>query len=174
MSTFGCVLNGWEEARMRSLVRVTPDHVAFAKGNKASAFIWMRPADFLTLTLPVGYAKLTLPFSPREELMAEAEEFDVERAAKEYQTPFLQVEMGTGRVVGHEGRHRAAGLIKSSYAGKMPVAIILKAEGYSRRGSLDDVPAMLRAQDFGSQFVSSLKTVSVDKTDALDLAVSRS
>jgi hypothetical protein len=46
--------------------------------------------------------------------------------------PFIKVDMETGKVHGHEGRHRAAALYRADPEALMWVAVILTVDGYAK------------------------------------------
>ena len=132
-------------------LKITDRMLQQAKSNKSVGWLYLDPTQFLSLTV------------------TESNVFDwIERELPEtksvadynsYQTlmPWLDVDVETGKVVGHEGRHRAAACIKDSVK-RLPVAIHLREHGsalYYRteNGSLkkrfvtkDDVPKVLIGQ----------------------------
>lgn len=173
MATFDGLL-GWDDARAKALFPITEEHIDFARGNKASAIIWMTPRDFLAVSTPVTWRTPPAVFEfYLDLLMHEATPFDVARAQRETQLPFLKVSLDTKFVEGHEGRHRAAGLLKSNYNGLMPVAIMLTKDGYTKRLSLADVPVLIKPQQFGRDFFSRNDPMFIDSRntkDALDLS----
>jgi hypothetical protein len=70
--------------------------------------------------------------------------------------PFLKIEYNAknARVIGHEGRHRAAALIKKG-GSEMPVALCLDPDreesdrlgmGAQYKASLDDLPRLIKGQ----------------------------
>ena len=81
-----------------------------------SYIAWVRPDDFLYAT--------TTSEQVRSKIDAEAGDLDLERLRKETQPIHLTVDFETGKVVGHEGRHRMTALAK---AGVEKVAVIFDA-----------------------------------------------
>lgn len=76
---------------------------------------WINPADFVKLT--------TINKTSQNRIYEEAGELDLERMRKESQTPFLDLDYEKMKVVGHEGRHRAAAL---AAAGVKKMAIVIR------------------------------------------------
>jgi hypothetical protein len=121
----------------------TPALVRNAEGdNKAAGFIAMSPREFIALT------------SPGEHWIAEeqgvAKPLDsYNRWAKEGVIrigPFLKVDKASGKVIGHEGRHRAIALMNAG-GDEMLVSVALAEDGYARRGlGPDDIPRVLIGQ----------------------------
>ena len=113
-------------------LNITPMHLRQMKDNKTAGYIMMRPLDFLQLTTP-GIREI-------DEIRAEC------KALKEYNEyaetgdnilpPWLDIEIDEkdkrwvyGKIIGHEGRHRAAACINAGVT-TMPVFLNGKM-GYS-------------------------------------------
>ena len=77
---------------------------------------WVNPSDFVFAT--------TVSDKNRENLKAEAGTLDVEKLSKESQPIYLIVDFESGRILGHEGRHRMLALEE---AGIEKVAVIIDA-----------------------------------------------
>lgn len=87
------------------------------KMDYAKSYIaWVEPLDFLYAT--------TISQENREQIEKEAGELDLERLRKQTQPIHLTVDFETGKIVGHEGRHRMIALYK---AGVNKVAVIFDA-----------------------------------------------
>ena len=87
------------------------------KMDYAKSYIaWVEPLDFLYAT--------TISQENREQIEKEAGELDLERLRKQTQPIHLTVDFETGKIVGHEGRHRMIALHK---AGVKKVAVIFDA-----------------------------------------------
>ena len=76
---------------------------------------WINPADFVKAT--------TVNQTRRNQIYDEAGNLDIDRLSRETQTPFLDVDYDTMRIVSHEGRHRMAALAK---AGVKRVAVAIR------------------------------------------------
>lgn len=76
---------------------------------------WINPADFVKAT--------TVNQARRNQIYDEAGNLDIDRLSHETQTPFLDVDYDTMRIVSHEGRHRMAALAK---AGVKRVAVAIR------------------------------------------------
>lgn len=76
---------------------------------------WINPADFVKAT--------TVNQTRRNQIYDEAGNLDIDRLSRETQTPFLDVDYDTMRIVSHEGRHRMATLAK---AGVKRVAVAIR------------------------------------------------
>ena len=104
--------------------------------NYSQAFAtYISPLDYLSLTSPVP-----------QSFIDKAKPLDFERLDEEYQEIYLTVDMDTGEVVGHEGRHRMAALYN---AGAENVAIAIRA--YGEKGRYDRYPIehlILNGQEF--------------------------
>lgn len=81
-----------------------------------SYIAWVKPEDFLYAT--------TTSEAGRAQIEKEAGELDLERLRKQTQPIHLTVDFETGKIVGHEGRHRMIALQK---AGVNKVAVIFDA-----------------------------------------------
>lgn len=81
-----------------------------------SYIAWVNPMDFLYAT--------TTSDAGRAQIEKEAGELDLERLRKQTQPIHLTVDFETGKIVGHEGRHRMIALQK---AGVEKVAVIFDA-----------------------------------------------
>jgi hypothetical protein len=106
-------------------LRLRPGANAAARGNYAAFVCVMNPEDFIRLTTH-GQAEYDTIFSDE---FSNASEFNAGTGAYNfngYYAPFLDVDAKTGRVTGHEGRHRAAMIVRSG-GDKFPVMIKLYA-----------------------------------------------
>lgn len=118
-----------------------------AKSNKSVGWLYLDPVQFLSLTVTdhnvydwieqeLPHTKTVDDYNSYETLM-----------------PWLDVDMHTGKVVGHEGRHRAAACIKSG-AKRIPVSICLRDHGhacYYTEPNIDDRDSPKR---FAKKFVT--------------------
>jgi len=114
---------------------------SFAKGHKdyAKSYIaWVDPDDFLYAT--------TSSAEQREWLRSESTDLDLERLRKESQPIYLHVDFETGRIVGHEGRHR---MIALKNAGVEKVAVILDARNDDRYNTKPIEWMKIHGQRFG-------------------------
>lgn len=114
---------------------------------------------------------------------------DYNRFSREGETvlmPFLYVDLATGRVEGHEGRHRAAAVMNAGGT-RLPVAIILREDRgsvYYREQTVPpwektflshrDIPRVLHPEQFYPRrdvgwSMNRTEPVVLDFTDALDL-----
>lgn len=135
---------------------VSIDQIEQMVANKAAALVYLHPSDFLKLT--------TLDDASRDSIIAESKsliEYNAfTHARASIIPPHLDVEIkgkDAGKILGHEGRHRAAAVLKSGGT-RMPVFLIPKVNGYSVRTVPDpssrwgrpveprDFPLFLRAQ----------------------------
>jgi len=103
-----------------------------AIGNKCIGYITMHPMDFLELTTTnkEGVERIMNDSQPLEVYLKSI------RNRSNLVMPFLGIEVAKGKlgkakrgeVVGHEGRHRAAALLKSGKT-RLPVAVRVREEG---------------------------------------------
>ena len=112
-------------------LKMLPDQVRNARGLYAAFIISIQPRDFIELTTHDTkefqhiYSR-KFPLSP-EEYKEHMAGLSIENDEGSYQMPFLNVDFPSGKITGHEGRHRAAMLDKNG--GKsMPVFIIPKED----------------------------------------------
>ena len=102
---------------------------------------WINPADFVKLT--------TINKTSQNRIYEEAGELDLERMRKESQTPFLDLDYEKMKVVGHEGRHRAAALAAAGVK-KMAVVIRFTESTKDRYDSqIIDGEHLVKGQQFG-------------------------
>jgi len=105
-----------------------------AKSFPAVGFIDIDPRDFLKLTTQDEKHLQYIVFNAKP-----VEQYNQwVRDGEILVSPYLNVDMHTGRVCGHEGRHRAAALIRDESAKKMKVAVVLKDRGCSRRDPYEE------------------------------------
>jgi hypothetical protein len=102
---------------------VTPQQVKAAKDNKAAAIVAMPAQDFLALTTYAHHRAEGLVNFKRRALPLD----EYNRYSREGETiimPNLLIDRTTGRVRGHEGRHRAIALIAAEGPeATLPVAL---------------------------------------------------
>lgn len=136
----------------RSLV-VTREHVRQARGSKAVGFVPMWPVDFLKLTTDGEGALRGFLDGAGVEPLETYNRSATDPRGDNVVPPYLKVEMDTGKVVGHEGRHRAAALFRADPTARMWVAIILSKDyspryyeerriGQKRYYGAEDIPAV--------------------------------
>ena len=106
----------------------------YAKGY----IVWVKPSDYIYAT--------TATEAWREQLAKEAGTLDKERLANEQQPIYLNVDFETGRITGHEGRHRMIALEK---AGVEKVAVIIQSRNDQYWKTKPIEIMRLEGQDFG-------------------------
>jgi|GEM_PF-2273581 len=98
----------------------------------AKAYITsIHPRDFLSLTLSDESFKAwdkAAEEGTDEYMFA----LDVEKLKSESQTPFLEIDTETGRVEGHEGRHRMRALLEAGVT-EVPIAVIDYRTKYTKK-----------------------------------------
>ena len=108
------------------------------KMDYAKSYIaWVEPLDFLYAT--------TISQDNRAQIEKEAGELDLERLRKQTQPIHLTVDFETGKIVGHEGRHRMIALYK---AGVEKVAVIFDAWNDDRYNTKPVDMMRIGGQDF--------------------------
>ena len=94
-----------------------------AKSNKSVGWLYFDPVQFLSLTVTnhnvYEWIEQELPHTKTVE----------DYNSYETLMPWLDVDVKTGKVVGHEGRHRAAACVKSK-VNRLPVALCLRDHGH--------------------------------------------
>lgn len=113
-----------------------------AEDNKAFGFVDIHPQDFLNLT--------TQDKSEMDRIMSDAKDLDFynekTQSGNIIQPPHLEFDHATGKIEGHEGRHRAAALLRAG-KDKMTVAMYPTRGGYKRRGwNHNEMPSQLVGQ----------------------------
>jgi hypothetical protein len=121
------------ERIVRELERSSATKMDYAK----SYIAWVEPLDFLYAT--------TTSQEGREQIEREAGELDLERLRKQTQPIHLTVDFETGKIVGHEGRHRMIALHK---AGVERVAVIFDAWNDDRYNTKPVDMMMIGGQEF--------------------------
>lgn len=125
-------------------ILLTQDQVRNARDLKAATFAFMPANAFLKLTTP---SQRDIDHIRREALPYERY---VEFAnTGEIRVPaFLKIDIDSGKVIGHEGRHRiAAKMQRDGYTTPVPVAIIPAKDGYAQRAKTQaDLPALWEGQ----------------------------
>ena len=118
---------------------ITEEHKTQMKGNKSCGYVYMPPHDFLYLTSNDEYIKQLL-----KDALPLDEYNKLSKRGKTIIPPFLIIECGNlaepamkpnkphisplGKVLGHEGRHRAAACINDAVP-QMPVFLIAAFHG---------------------------------------------
>lgn len=104
--------------------KITHEMIKTATSNKCVGYVLLDPKDFLRLTIATHDVNRWLE-----------EEKEYTKTLDEYNgynmrlMPWLDVDIHSGKVLGHEGRHRAAAVIAAG--GKtFPVALCLREGGY--------------------------------------------
>lgn len=114
---------------------VTADHILVMRDNKAVGFLPMHPLAHLALTTSdeEHLQELISPHPDRKgDKIPLAIYNEWTEAGKSIIPPFLRVQMSDGKVVGHEGRHRAAALYREDPDALMWVAIeLIDEHGYA-------------------------------------------
>lgn len=114
---------------MSNQLKVTPGMIDNAEDRKSIGILQMDAYQFLRLTIDSSTVTTWMD-----------EEIETTKSLDQYNAwgqdgtirvmPFLNIDMRTGKVLGHEGRHRAASILNSG--GKfIPVAIFLKKDYYT-------------------------------------------
>jgi hypothetical protein len=110
---------GFTPERIDSLI----NEYGYTDGRTYGFAAFVNPKRFIAATVPSE--------EDARRIYEEAGELDVEELRRETQTPFLYVDMKTGRIEGHEGRHRMAAMdvegIKSA-----PVVIVAREDQYKK------------------------------------------
>ena len=102
---------------------------------------------YITHMSPEQFLGLTASEQTMERLNQETEELDVEKLAKERQHIFLDVNLETGKVTGHEGRHRMLALQRAGI--KDVEMVIYPDSGTYDRSNAPRIDSMnLIGQDF--------------------------
>lgn len=96
-------------------INVTPDMMEYSRDMKDIGYVIMRCEDFLKLTTK-AYGAYSIDWFMEE--VKPASEYGI----RNKHTPSIGILMKDGKVVEHEGRHRAASLIKDGIE-TMPVSI---------------------------------------------------
>lgn len=111
-------------------LKIVPTMFQQARGNKMTGMIFMNPLDFLRLTVPTPNIFDWIrqeEKDPHTKTLVEYNQFAAQ--GKSIHLPWLDVDMFTGKVVGHEGRHRALAVYVAG-GRKFPVGICLRERGY--------------------------------------------
>ena len=103
---------------------VTEEQREQAEGLKAVGFVKMAPGDFLKLTTPTDTDVAEIAHEARS--LDEYNSFA--RRGETIIPPFLDVDRKSGKVCGHEGRHRAAALQRDEPGTPLDVPHTLHAE----------------------------------------------
>jgi hypothetical protein len=118
---------------------VTQRMLEVAKDSKSIGVYTIEPDEFLKLT--INTSLLDWLKNEEQNTLSLQEYNDLAQRGKIQVMPFLDVDMNSGKVLQHEGRHRAAALIKEN-AQAMDVAIVLRESGhkiYYRQPNIDDM-----------------------------------
>lgn len=110
-------------------LKITPTMISQAKGNKMAGMLRMYALDFLRLTVATpNVFDFIRDEVDHTKTVAQYNEFAA--TGKSIHMPWLDVDMHTGKVVGHEGRHRAMAVYKETSGHNFPVGICLRDRGY--------------------------------------------
>ena len=128
-------------------LKITEYMLQEAKANKSVGWLYMDPVQFLSLAVTDHNV-----YNWIEKEIPHTKSLDEYNSYKT-QMPWLDVDMETGKVVGHEGRHRAAACIKDK-CNRLPVAIILRDRGYSHYYSEPFIDDYDNPKRFKKKFVT--------------------
>lgn len=119
---------------------VTDEHLRQARGNKFNFLVNMSARDFLLLT--------TTNDESLQNIIEDSKTVDEYNAfansGDNIIMPFLNVERG--KVTGHEGRHRAGGLLKENEKANMVVAIKYRSANKEEEEQLADKHGIWRVE----------------------------
>ncbi len=128
----------------------------------------MQPSDFLRLTTDGDEHLAKIHKDEFTDLQTYAADTDEKYGKSKYNMPFLFIEHETGRVTGHEGRHRAA-MVERAGGRSFPCMIVFKEsekwslqyEKASRSGHVDDevVEEFFKSEEEVDQRVDTLRTL---------------
>ena len=99
------------------------NQIAKARGSYGAFIVTMLPTDFLRLTTPDDAAIKAVQNRPFPET---EEEYEFSEFGK-FEIPFLTVRFPDGKILGHEGRHRAAMILRNG-GNRIPVIIYPRSE----------------------------------------------
>lgn len=150
----------------KSPLHVNEHLLRVAKSNKAVAVIWMRPRDFLALTTLASDNDWAREINGRPVQPIDAYNSYID-VGETIIMPALRVAYRdngepnhtAGRVLSHEGRHRAAAVMNARGSARLAVAINLAVDWastyhppgrYDRYLGLDDVPRLFLPQQWGA------------------------
>ena len=149
---------------------VTPLQVQNARGNKAVGFLPMHPLELLALTTTSDehIEEITGKAADRKGKKVPIEAYN--QSALEGENiipPFLRVEMATGIVKAHEGRHRSGALYRADPHALLWVAIeLLDKWGYAMYYEESPYPEMkkryLDEKDVPEIFVGQFRPIEVE------------
>lgn len=125
----------YQKAVQASALIVTKEMIEQAKGNKVIAIFQIEASDFLDLTTTREYGNAEIS----KEAKSVAEYNQLAKDGRTIIMPFLSIAKETGRVKGHEGRHRAAALTKEAGPhAKLSVAMMVKDKNDIYRYYVED------------------------------------
>jgi hypothetical protein len=110
-------------------LKLRPGVLKNAHGAYGAFIVVMRPSDFLELTTSSQeeLAQITAREFPIPDEKYNADYGDLGLTSGRFDMPFLYVQFPSGKIVGHEGRHRAA-MILASGGKSFPVMIYPRAQ----------------------------------------------
>lgn len=140
---------------MEANLKLVKGDLARLRGSYAAFIITMSPGDFLKLTA----CPSDLEYISKHEFPKSAEVYrelrDTDKDFGAFNIPFLSIEWPTGKVVGHEGRHRAL-MVQRSGGTNFPVAIFMRAqheyEVHYTKSNLDTYEETQEVEQFGTDY----------------------
>lgn len=148
-------------------IKVTPGNLDQAQGLKSIGYLMMTPYQFLSLTAEYPVETWLRQEEEAKRTLTVEQYNEFQKNGKSIHMPWLYIAIEcddpnkNGKVVDHEGRHRAAALINAGRKDDVcfPVAIMLCEQGkwpkyreelppdYKKRYlSLEDIPMILKGQ----------------------------
>ena len=114
---------------MNNTLKITDRMLSNARANKMTGWLSMPPLDFLRLTISTSnvFDWIRQESSDTKSL---ADYNEYASSGDSTLMPWLDVDRSTGRVCGHEGRHRAIA-VHNAGGTKFPVGICLRVRGYA-------------------------------------------
>jgi hypothetical protein len=121
---------GWTERRIKRLI----NEFGYIDGRTYGIAAFVNPADFVRATTPNQKAV--------EYIREEAGPLDLTQLSEETQTPFLDIDMEKGAIIGHEGRHRMQAMADAGIARAAVVIWARDRYGSKQPAQYDPVDAM--------------------------------
>jgi hypothetical protein len=115
---------------------VTNKNIRQAMSNKSIGYFKMSPREFLLLTTRRSPEQWIESEDAEDQIQTVEQYNNWQRDGSSIHMPWLDVTYNgsaRGKIVGHEGRHRAAALIQAGWRNEdcFPVAVILREDGKS-------------------------------------------
>ena len=118
------------------------------------------PKDFIDLTVLQGHVdRGQFDADVRGDFGGTMNDFDYEKALQDSQSPYLEIDFSTGRIIGHNGRHRIRALEKAGVESVEIVLELFDEDGHLIKYNAETIPDLAISSQFDTAIETHLSNV---------------